>query len=216
MKIEIALLAFFSFLFLFVSLALAQKLIAGSTYYFDFPKCYKLNISAFCSPYIEQNEFLFSPNCKITSFDGYRNYWSCDCYDGYRLNLTINPTSITSCLLTFTYTYGIEIPEVTKEYHYTSVGTIREIEYKNITIEKPVPYIPEEVNQTIEDLNKSLKEKEELILNQSKEIESLKLNLDKLKLANIFLQYLFSTLVLITILLFIILIGNYLYKRWKK
>jgi hypothetical protein len=90
------------------------------------------------------------------------------------------------------------------------------IKYQNITIEKPVPYIPEEINQTIESLNKSLEEKEEMIANQSREIENLKINLDKLKSANIFLQYLSSGLVLVVVILFSLEIDSYLYKRWKK
>jgi hypothetical protein len=78
----------------------------------------------------------------------------------------------------FTFQFTFEIPEKVEYRGFVKYKNITQ----NITIEKPVPYIPEEVNQTIENLNKSLEEKENLILNLT--IESLSKNLEIKDLTN--------------------------------
>jgi hypothetical protein len=84
------------------------------------------------------------------------------------------------------------------------------IKYKNITqnitIEKPVPYIPEEVNQTIESLNKSLEEKEEIIANQSLIINELNSTIEKIKLEYekrifLYIPFFFGAIIAILIIL---------------
>jgi hypothetical protein len=88
------------------------------------------------------------------------------------------------------------------------------IKYQNITIEKPVPYIPEEINQTIESLNKSLEEKENLILNLT--IESLNKNLEIKNLTNEITILLISFYLLIAMMISLLIYIFDLNLRIKK
>jgi hypothetical protein len=78
----------------------------------------------------------------------------------------------------FTFQFTFEVPERVEYRGFVKYQNITQ----NITIEKPIPYIPEEINQTIESLNKSLEEKEEIIANQSLIINELNSTIEKIKL----------------------------------
>jgi hypothetical protein len=141
MKSEIALLAFLSFLFL-VFPVFASEYIAGSSYFYDFPTCDKLNVTLVCSQKIDLNEFYFSPNCSLVENQSFMNKWICDCWNGYTLNFTINPASKNDCDIFMVYTYKTEIPEKTivteKYYEYPVRRIYNQTIIINNTIERNV------------------------------------------------------------------------------
>ena len=99
--------AFAFSLFLFLSIANAIPIYAGSSIYRTFPNCLDLNITLLCSLPIE-GEFLPSPNCRLVENQTYLNVWSCDCSNGYVSNLTIAPNAKNDCLIIYDYIQAIE------------------------------------------------------------------------------------------------------------
>jgi len=154
------------FLFLFGSIAYGTEIYAGSSLFFDFPNCVSMNVSIICSDIIAENEFSVGPNCKITNTTLHNWVWSCNCYDGYRLNITINPASRNNCTFIITYLQDITVPEKVIERHYSSTEVVvhKPQIVSNTTIEKviqvPVYYENEtkiaELNETIQNLTGQL------------------------------------------------------------
>jgi len=154
-----------SFLFFVFSVALATNYYSGSSYFYDFPSCKNLNITMVCSNKIDLNEFYFSPNCILVENQTYVNKWVCNCWDGYKLNFTINPASNNTCNIYMVYTQIIELPEKREIYiHYSETPIIFNTTLNQTILEKEkiIPYIPEEVNKTINELNKQLEEQKEI------------------------------------------------------
>ncbi len=163
-----------SFLFFLFEIALATNYFAGSSYFYDFPKCSDLNITLICSNKIDLNEFYFSPNCNLVENQTFINKWVCSCFDGYVLNFTINPASKNNCDIFMVYRYAIELPEAKREIYTSSVTIFYNTTYNttlNQTLPKEIVYINktvevenktkiEELNQVITQLNKSISEKE--------------------------------------------------------
>jgi len=143
----------FLFLFLILPLVEATTYYSGSSYFLDFPKCERLNITAVCSNRIDLNEFYFSPNCELVENSTFVWKWSCNCSDGYRLNFTINPASENECDLIFTCFYLVVTEEKVENKYYSvsSAGPINQtiLNITNVTVVNqtlPVKI----VNQTIE------------------------------------------------------------------
>jgi len=154
-----------SFLFFVFSVAIATNYYSGSSYFYDFPSCRNLSITMVCSNKIDLNEFYFSPNCILVENQTYVNKWICNCWDGYKLNFTINPASNNTCNIYMVYTQTIELPEKREIYiHYSETPIIFNTTLNQTILEKEkiIPYIPEEVNKTINELNKQLEEQKEI------------------------------------------------------
>ena len=154
-----------SFLFFVFSVAIATNYYSGSSYFYDFPSCRNLSITMVCSNKIDLNEFYFSPNCILVENQTYVNKWICNCWDGYKLNFTINPASNNTCNIYMVYTQTIELPEKREIYiHYSETPIIYNTTLNQTILEKEkiIPYIPEEVNKTINELNRQLEEQKEI------------------------------------------------------
>jgi len=171
-------------LFLFFQIALASATVyySGSSYFFDFPKCVDINITVICEDRIDANEFYFSPNCSLVGNQTFVNKWVCNCFDGYVLNFTINPGARNKCNIYMIYTQELKVEE--KREIYVDVIE-RSIVYNytyNYTYnqtEKLLPYVPEDINQTINELNQKLEEKESKIKELMENITTLKIDLEK-------------------------------------
>jgi hypothetical protein len=169
-------LLYLSFLFFIFSVALATNYYSGSSYFYDFPACQTLNITMICSNKIDLNEFYFSPNCFLVENQTYINKWMCNCWNGYRLNFTLHPASNNTCDIHMVYTQTIELPERRDVFISFSRAPIIYNTTLNQTIierEKITPYIPEEVNQTINELSRQLEEQKEISKDRLSTIASL-------------------------------------------
>ena len=218
MKPKTALLAFLSFLFLFFPTALATDYIAGSSYFYDFPTCNKLNITLVCSQKIDLNEFYFCPNCSLAENQTFVNKWVCDCWDGYRLNFTINPASQNTCDILMVYTYGIEVPEKTVviEKYYEYPVRYYYNQTVNYTVEKNVT--DPAILKLIEDLSKTLEEKNKEIMSYRENISSLENYTSNLKFkldATIMHLWKVTTIITIIILVVAIALVFYFFKAEK-
>jgi hypothetical protein len=132
-----------------------------------------MNITLVCSEKIDLNEFYFSPNCSLAENQTFVNKWVCDCWDGYKLNFTINPSSQNNCDILMVYTYGIEVPEktvVTEKYYEYPVRYYYN-QTVNYTIEKNVT--DPAILKLIEDLSKTLEEKNKEIIGYIENTSSL-------------------------------------------
>jgi predicted RND superfamily exporter protein len=141
------------------------------------------------------------------------NKWVCSCWNGYRLNFTINPASNNSCDVYIVYTQEIEFPEKREVYvHYSETPIIynttlnQTINQTIIEKEKIVPYIPEDVNRTIEELSKSLEEQRNFTVKLTQELKYW-------KALNSALQFEVNILIAVVIALIVILIIQYY--RWR-
>ncbi|MEM5815830.1 MAG: hypothetical protein QXL14_02165 [Candidatus Aenigmatarchaeota archaeon] len=126
-------------LFLLLNVAFADILKAGSSYFFDFPKCEKLNVTFICEERIEDSEFVLN-DCFEYIISGFERKYVCDCFDGYVLNLTINKASKNFCTIFFTWVYKIYAERqvetriytggITQIYNTTNVTNITKYEIK--------------------------------------------------------------------------------------
>jgi len=170
------------FLFFQITLASAVVYYSGSSYFFDFPKCVDLNITVICEDRIDANEFYFSPNCNLVENQTFVNKWVCNCFDGYVLNFTINPGTRNKCNIYMIYTQELKIEEKREIYFDVIDHSIVYNYTYNYTCnqtEKLLPYIPEDINQTINELNQKLEEKEGKIKELMENITTLKIDLEK-------------------------------------
>jgi len=217
MKAKLPFLSFFFFVF---SIALAANYYSGSSYFYDFPNCQTLNITMICSNKIDLNEFYFSPNCFLVENQTYVNKWVCNCWNGYKLNFTINPASNNTCDIYMVYTQEIEFTEKREVYvHYSETPIIynttlnQTINQTIIEKEKIVPYIPEDVNRTIDELKKSLEEQKIVNEGNTRAISLLMENLRELQSKSSFYMNLALFLAFLASLFAILLIGNFLSKK---
>jgi len=154
-------------IFLLIPLVSSTPYFAGSTYTFPVEKCSSLNITVVCYFPIDKREFNFT-GCSLVNLTKYQGFWSCNCYDNYKLKMWINPGAENICDVLITYLQKMEVPEQLEEYHYSSY--IKEkptiINITNITIEK-VKEVPiffenktkvQELNFTIFNLNETINE----------------------------------------------------------
>ena len=213
-------LPFLSFLFFIFSVALATNYYSGSSYFYDFPSCKNLNITMICNNRIDLNEFYFSPNCFLAENQTYVNKWVCDCWNGYKLNFTINPASNNTCDIYMVYTQEIEFPEKREVYvHYSETPIVynttlnQTINQTIIEKEKIVPYIPEDVNKTIEELKKSLEEQKIINEGNTRTISLLMENLKELQSKSSFYMNLALFLTFLASLFAILLIGRFLSRK---
>jgi hypothetical protein len=92
------------------------------------------------------------------------------------LNFTINPASNNTCDIYMVYTQTIKLPEKKEIYiHYSETPVINNTTLNQTIIEreKITPYIPEEVNKTIDELSKQLEEQKEVNKERLNTISSL-------------------------------------------
>jgi hypothetical protein len=173
-----------------------------------------------CSNKIDLNEFYFSPNCILVENQTYVNKWVCNCWNGYKLNFTINPASNNTCDIYMVYTQEIEFPEKREVYvHYSETPIIynttlnQTINQTIIEKEKIVPYIPEDVNKTIEELKKSLEEQKIINEGNTRTISLLMENLKELQSKSSFYMNLALFLTFLASLFAILLIGRFLSRK---
>jgi hypothetical protein len=215
MKAKLFPLSFFFFVF---SVALATKYYSGSSYFYDFPTCQNLNITMICSNRIDLNEFYFSPNCSLVEAQTYINKWVCNCWNGYRLNFTINPASNNTCDIYMVYTQTIKLPEKKEIYiRYSETpiiyNTTLNQTINQTVIERLVPYVPEDVNKTIEELKKSLEEQKMVNEGNTRTISLLMENLRELQSKSSFYMNLALFLAFLASLFAILLIANFLSRK---
>lgn len=145
--------------FLLFNVAFADILKAGSSYFFDFPKCEKLNVTFICEERIDDNEFILN-NCFEYIASSFERKYTCNCYDGYALNLTINKASKNFCMIFFTWMYKIYgerqvetriyTDGATQIYNITNITNITKYEIKeeNCSIEKLSTEVIGEIEKT--------------------------------------------------------------------
>lgn len=130
----------------------------GETDQFYFSKCDLLTINI--TPYA--SEFVMD-GC-TNDFNG---SFTCNCSNDYTFNLTSKSNAVGEFNVTLTNYYEPPEPVVVTDYtHMVGIGPIeRKVEYVNVTETVIVdnPYIPQDVNDTIEELENTVIEQEEKI-----------------------------------------------------
>jgi len=122
---------------------------SGSTIEQSFPLCKYLNISIYSNLTISPNELNVS-NCVLKVEEPKYRLYSCNCYDGFVSKITINPFSINSYTIIYSYVYENEIPKTEVKHVSQSIyidqRKINQTIYNvtNITISN----FPKELNQT--------------------------------------------------------------------
>jgi hypothetical protein len=171
-----------------------------------------------CSNKIDIDEFYFSPNCFLVENQTYVNKWVCNCWNGYKLNFTINPASNNTCDIYMVYTQEIAFPEKREIYvHYSETPIIYNTTLNQTinqsVIERLVPYVPDDVNNTIEELKKSLEEQKIVNEGNTRIISLLMENLRELQSKSSFYMNLVLFLAFLASLFATLLIGNFLSRK---